>query len=222
MSSASRCGYWSSSARWTITCGHSWPLTRWTVASTTPPGDRGRREAARAATARTSRRRRAAPRRAGSQRGRRPAPPGSCRGASASSVCTAPANPKSSSSRTSTSAARRCPVLAEPLHALDVVGEPRHPLGVAFGVEPRREPSEASDVTLLGDPLGDPRVQRARRPAQRLGEVVGPERTRLRWRAATRRAPPAPRCDRRTRARPHRQPGRRPRRAPTAPAPTTR
>ena len=37
---------------------------------------------------------------------------------------------------------------------------------------------KSGDVALLGDPLGDPRVQRTRRPAQRLGEVVGRERTR--------------------------------------------
>ena len=35
-----------------------------------------------------------------------------------------------------------------------------HPLGVALGVEPGREPPQCGDVALLGDPVGDPRVQR--------------------------------------------------------------
>ena len=174
-SSARRCGYCSASARCTITCGHSWPFTRCTVESSTPPGARltaswlrihrsnvvgSSCNAARCVTAVRSSpcADRFMPRRL------------------ASSDATEPARPMSSI-RVSTRSDVRGAGSDQLLQRLDVGGEVDHTLGVAFVGETPGELVEVDDRRLLADPVGDPRVERSRRPPQRLADVVGRERT---------------------------------------------
>ncbi len=58
-------------------------------------------------------------------------------------------------------------------HGDDLGRELREALGVALGRHASGEASEAGEVTLLTRPLGDPGVQRSRRPAQRFAHRVG-------------------------------------------------
>ena len=64
----------------------------------------------------------------------------------------------------------------EVLQPLDVVGEGVHPFRLAVGGQPCRQPSQPVERRLLADPVGHVRVQRARRPAQGLGEVARRQR----------------------------------------------
>ncbi len=64
----------------------------------------------------------------------------------------------------------------ELLQPLDVGGEVDHALGVALVVEAPGELVEVDDRRLFAHPVGDAWVERSRRTAQRLADVVGRER----------------------------------------------